>query len=204
MTAGQSPTTTCGRTVWGSLRLRLALRALRLFAASGLRRFLRLLLAHQHALLRLFLVRLDGRRQAAARERGEQFLRAFKRLIRRHVLPDLDRSALQVLELLSLRDGRLAPLVRLRWKLRGAGLGIGDPVAQARVIAEHLVTLVVTLVDHRLEEIAEAVGVPAGAGVELEAERVGLRLVLAREAHADELPREHGGAGAHAGVFHAL
>src|SRR5687768_15637302 len=143
MTAGQSPTTTCGRTVWGSLRLRLALRALRLFAASGLRRFRRLLLAHQHALLRLFLVRLDRRRQAAARERSEQFLRAFERLIRRHVLPDLDRSTLQVLELLSFCYGRLAPLLRLRRKLRRAGLGIGDTVGQARVVAEHFVALVV-------------------------------------------------------------
>src|SRR5688500_15710614 len=91
MTAGQSPTTTCGRTVWGSLRLRLALRALRLFAASGLRRFLRLLFAHQHALLRLFLVRLDRRGQAASRERGQQFLRTFERSIGRQVLPDLNR-----------------------------------------------------------------------------------------------------------------
>src|SRR5207247_2322077 len=83
-------------------------------------------------------------------------------------------------------DVGLAPARGFGRQARGALPGQLDAARERGVVAGDRGSLVETLVDHLLEEVAEAIGVPAGVRVEVEPELVGLRFVLARVAHADE------------------
>src|SRR5439155_21716886 len=99
---------------------------------------------------------------------------------------DLRRALLHLLELRAWGDVGLAPTCGFGRQLRCALPRERHAARERRVVAGDRGRLVEALVDHLLEEVAEAVRVPAGVRVEAESELVGLRFVLARVAHVEE------------------
>src|SRR5262249_24873135 len=135
----------------------------------------------------LGLARLINGREAAV-ERSEQRLGLLKRFVVGHGLGEFRRALLKRLELGAVGGVGLAPLLGVGGQRPRAFVGFLDTVLQARMVGRDLGRLVVALVDHLLEERAELFWIPTGVGVELESIFVGLGLVLAGVAHADELP----------------